>query len=100
MRDDIRDGLKKGLGISLAVLPFGLLFGALAVDNGLTPFEAVLMSGLLYAGASQMVGLELFGQNVAPWLSSPLLMTATRAKSAVFRARVSPAAPLPMINMS
>ena len=68
MRDDIRDGLKKGLGISLAVLPFGLLFGALAVDNGLTPFEAVLMSGLLYAGASQMVGLELFGQNVAPWL--------------------------------
>ncbi len=68
MSDDIKDGLKKGLGIAIAVLPFGLLFGALAVDNGLTTFETVLMSALLYAGASQMVGLELFGQNVAPWL--------------------------------
>lgn len=68
MRKDIADGLRTALVLSIAVLPFGLLFGALAVDNGFTVFEAVAMSALVYAGASQMVGLELYGQQVAPWL--------------------------------
>jgi predicted branched-subunit amino acid permease len=52
----------------LAAAPFGLLFGALAIDNGFTVFEAVLMSAAVFAGASQMVGIELFGETVAPWL--------------------------------
>ena len=30
--------------------------------------EALLMSAMVYGGASQMVGIELFGQHVAPWL--------------------------------
>ena len=30
--------------------------------------EAVLMSATVYGGASQMVGIELFGQKIAPWL--------------------------------
>jgi len=51
-----------------AAAPFGMLFGALAVDNGLTVGEAVLMSGLVFAGASQMVGLELFSSHIAPWI--------------------------------
>jgi predicted branched-subunit amino acid permease len=38
------------------------------VDNGLSAGEAVLMSATVYAGASQMVGIELFGSDVAPWL--------------------------------
>ncbi|TKT80138.1 AzlC family ABC transporter permease [Aquamicrobium sp. LC103] len=61
-------GMRRGIPIMLASAPFGLLFGALAVDNGFTVGEAVLMSATIYAGASQMVGLELFGQKVAPWL--------------------------------
>jgi predicted branched-subunit amino acid permease len=61
-------GLKAGMPIALSVAPFGLLFGALAVDNGMSIGEAVAMSGLVFAGASQMVGLELFGQRIAPWL--------------------------------
>ena len=52
----------------VASAPFGLLFGALAVDNGFTPFEAFLMSASIYGGASQMVGLDLFGAKIAPWL--------------------------------
>ncbi len=63
-----REGIAASIPVSLAIMPFGLLFGALAVDNGFTPAEAVLMSGSLYAGASQMVGLELFGHRVAPWI--------------------------------
>lgn len=61
-------GMRAGLPVVLASAPFGLLFGALAVQNGLTVGEAVAMSALIYAGASQMVGIELFGQKIAPWL--------------------------------
>jgi len=61
-------GVKAGLPVVVASAPFGLLFGALAVDNGFTPFEAFLMSASIYGGASQMVGLELFGAKIAPWL--------------------------------
>lgn len=62
------DGARHGLPVVLASAPFGLLFGALAVQNGLSIGEAVLMSAAVFAGASQMVGLELFGQTIAPWL--------------------------------
>lgn len=62
------DGAKAGLPVMLAAAPFGALFGALAVNNGLTTGEAVLMSAAIFGGASQMVGIELFGQKVAPWL--------------------------------
>lgn len=61
-------GARTSVPVLVAVVPFGLLFGALAVDNGFTVAEAVLMSGLIYGGASQMVGIELFGQKIAPWL--------------------------------
>jgi 4-azaleucine resistance transporter AzlC len=66
--NELRRGVRDSLPIVAAAAPFGLLFGALAVDNGLSVGEAVLMSATVYAGASQMVGIELFGSEVAPWL--------------------------------
>lgn len=68
VRQDILDGIKGGAVIALSTTPFAVLFGAVAVDNGLTIFDAGLMSATIYAGASQLVGIELFGQHVAPWL--------------------------------
>lgn len=65
---DFWGGVKRGLPIVAAGAPFGLLFGAVAIDNGFTIAEAIFMSGTIYAGASQMVGLDLFGQNIAPWM--------------------------------
>jgi 4-azaleucine resistance transporter AzlC len=68
IKRDIIDGVKAAVPVILAAGPFGLLFGALAVDNGFTVSEAVLMSATVYAGASQMVGIDLFGDKIAPWL--------------------------------
>lgn len=65
---DFWAGARLSVPVVVASAPFALLFGALAVDNGLTVFEAVLMSATVYGGASQMVGIELFGQKIAPWL--------------------------------
>ncbi|BCH24134.1 AzlC family ABC transporter permease [Mesorhizobium sp. L-8-3] len=68
LRSEFLAGARAGVPIIIAVAPFGLLFGALAVDNGFSAAEAMLMSALVYGGASQMVGIDLFGQKVAPWL--------------------------------
>ena len=62
------DGARHSVPVVVASLPFGLLFGALAVQNGLSIGEAALMSATIFAGAGQMVGLELFGQVIPPWL--------------------------------
>ena len=67
-RTEFFHGVRASLPIVAAAAPFGMLFGALAVDNGLTVGEAVLMSAIVFAGASQMVGLELFSSHVAPWI--------------------------------
>lgn len=61
-------GAKKCIPVCIAAGPFGALFGALAVEGGMTTFEAVLMSLTIFAGASQMVGVDLFGQNIPPWV--------------------------------
>ena len=66
--NDFWAGVKLGFPVVVASAPFGLLFGALAVENGFTVVEATLMSATIYGGASQMVGIELFGQKIAPWL--------------------------------
>jgi predicted branched-subunit amino acid permease len=65
---DFLAGARTSFPIMVAVAPFGLLFGALAVDNGFSVFDAALMSGIVFGGASQMVGIELFGQHIAPWV--------------------------------
>ncbi len=68
VRSEFFSGMRRSLPVLISAAPFGALFGAVAVDNGFTVGEAVFMSAIVFAGASQMVGLELFGQNVAPWL--------------------------------
>ena len=67
-RSDFKQGLKGGAIIALSSAPFGVLFGAVAIDIGLSFLETLLMSATVYAGASQLVGIELFGQRVEPWL--------------------------------
>jgi 4-azaleucine resistance transporter AzlC len=61
-------GVRSGIPVVVAAAPFGVLFGVIAVDNGFSVADAMLMSAAVYGGASQMVGLELFGQDIAPWL--------------------------------
>lgn len=61
-------GIQAGLIVAMSTTPFGLLFGAIAVDGGVTPLEATLMSGIIFGGASQLVGVQMFGSHVPAWL--------------------------------
>jgi len=67
-RDEIFAGMAAIAPAAIAVVPFGLLLGALAAEKGLSPLEMALMSGLVFAGGSQFVALDLW-TSPAAWAS-------------------------------
>ena len=64
---EIRDGALEILPVLLAAAPIGLLWGTFAAGKGLSPLEAGLMSGSVFAGAAQFVALEVWRDPV-PWM--------------------------------
>jgi predicted branched-subunit amino acid permease len=63
-------GLWQGVRFVLPVLPgaavFGAAFGAVAAAKGLSFTEAVLMSAIVFAGASQLVAMEIWSSQFTP----------------------------------
>ncbi|SDM26103.1 4-azaleucine resistance probable transporter AzlC [Franzmannia pantelleriensis] len=57
-------GLKRMAPLSLFVIAFGLAFGVAAIQRGLSGLETLLMSGMVFAGASQFAALELWGPQI------------------------------------
>ena len=51
------------LPLSLAVLPWGVLFGSLAIQRGFSWIEAQMFSAVIYGGAVQIVTVELMADD-------------------------------------
>jgi len=61
----VRYELIRMLPISLFVVAFGAAFGLAAVQKGLAPLESLLMSTLVFAGASQFAAIDMWGAEVS-----------------------------------
>ena len=46
--------------LMIPVVPFGIIFGVLAIDLGLSPITTMAMSIIIFGGASQIIFLQLF----------------------------------------
>lgn len=55
-----RQGMADIFPVLVSAAPFGIVFGALAAEKGIAFGQIIAMSALMYAGASQMVALELW----------------------------------------
>ncbi len=62
---DLRRGALDTLPILLGVVPFGVTFGIVGLTVGLTPFETILMSLIVFAGAAQFISATMIGMGVA-----------------------------------
>lgn len=62
MNADLRSGVRDCLPLLLGVVPFAMVTGIAAIDAGLTPVQAVGMSAVVYAGASQIAAVDLLGE--------------------------------------
>ena len=60
-----KKGLLDMLPLNLAVLPWGILCGSLAIQRDFTPLEALLMPLIVFAGAAQLVAIELIANNAS-----------------------------------
>ena len=53
-------GLKDGLPLQIGVIPFGIVFGIIGLEAGLSPLQTFFMSSILFGGASQIVFTQLY----------------------------------------
>lgn len=53
-------GMRAILPLIIAVIPIGLVFGAVSAAKGLSALEATLMSVLVFAGGSQFVAMDIW----------------------------------------
>ena len=56
---EFKKGLQAGITIGIGYFPIALTFGLLAKTSGLSIYETVLMSIIVFAGASQYISLSL-----------------------------------------
>ncbi|WP_420491825.1 AzlC family ABC transporter permease [Neobacillus niacini] len=56
---EFKKGLQAGISIGIGYFPIALTFGLLAKTTGLSIYESVLMSMIVFAGASQYISLSL-----------------------------------------
>lgn len=59
MRKNLREGFKTGVPLALGFIPIAMAFGLVARASGLPWYISLLMSFVVYAGASQFVAVNL-----------------------------------------
>lgn len=62
-------GVRMFLPVAISIAAYGLVWGVLAGQAGLSVLEVALMSGLVFAGASQFVALDMWTPGGLPILS-------------------------------
>lgn len=56
---DFKSGVREGLPLALSIFAYGLVYGVLARQAGLSWFESVFMSAAVFAGSSQFVAVSM-----------------------------------------
>lgn len=59
------DGMKTALPVVLGFIPVGIAYAIMAKQNGLTSGQTVLMSAMVFAGASQMMVVGMVTQGAS-----------------------------------
>lgn len=86
---DFITGARDSLPILLGVVPFAMICSVAAVSVGLTPFEAMGMSFIVFAGASQLAVLQLLGEG-AVWLVMILTAWVINLRFTMYSATLAP----------
>ncbi|MCZ6530158.1 MAG: AzlC family ABC transporter permease [Chloroflexi bacterium] len=95
-RSEFLAGVRDLLPILLGVMPFGLIFGALAISVGIPPLAAQFFSLLVFAGSAQFIAVGLIGE-MAPVIVIVVTIFVVNLRHALYSASMSPHfAPLSM----
>jgi predicted branched-subunit amino acid permease len=88
-RAEFAAGVKAEVPLLFGVLPFGLIYGALALQAGIPPMAALAMSSIVLAGSAQFVGTQLFAAG-APGALIILTTLVVNLRHMLYSASVAP----------
>lgn len=88
-RGSFLDGARTVAPVMVGIAPFGLVAGAAAVRVGLSGLHAVGLSVLVFAGASQLAAIELFGEN-APVVMVVVTVLVINLRMTMYSASIAP----------
>ena len=87
--DGFRRGIVAHLPLTVFGAAFGFAFGAAAIDRGMSPLSAGLMSLVVFAGASQFAVLDLWREPL-PLVAITLTTLAVNARHLMLGAAIAP----------
>ena len=88
-RQEFWSGVRDEAPILLGVVPFGLLFGALAISAHLSSLAAQAMSSIIFAGSAQFIAAQLVGTG-SSGLVILMVVFVVNLRHALYSASVAP----------
>lgn len=88
-RNEFFNGVKAELPILAGTMPFGMIFGTLAVASGLPGSIAFGMSSIVFAGSAQFVTAQLIAQ-ATPWFVIILTAAVINVRHVLYSASLAP----------
>ena len=89
LKEEFWKGGRDEAPILLGVAPFGLLYGALAMDAGIGMPAAQAMSSILFAGSAQLIAVRMIGSGI-PVLMIILVVFVVNLRHALYSASIAP----------
>lgn len=83
------EGVKAEIPLLIGVFPFGMIYGALALNAGLTAFASQMMSSIVFAGSSQFIAAQL-AKDAAPGLVIILTIAVVNLRHMLYSASLAP----------
>jgi len=88
-RNNFWEGVRAEVPLLIGVFPFGMIYGALALNAGLSTSVAQLMSSIVFAGSSQFVTTQLLHEG-APGLVILLTIAVVNLRHMLYSASLAP----------
>jgi 4-azaleucine resistance transporter AzlC len=82
-------GVRAVLPLLMGDIPFGMIYGVLALDAGLTPASAQMMSSIVFAGSAQFITAQLVREAV-PGLVIVLTIAVVNLRHMLYSASIAP----------
>ena len=83
------EGVRAELPLLIGVFPFGMIYGALALNAGLSKFASQMMSSIVFAGSSQFVTAQLVHDS-APGFVIVLTIAVINLRHMLYSASLAP----------
>jgi 4-azaleucine resistance transporter AzlC len=88
-RNEFWSGVRDTFPLVVGAVPFGIIFGALAVTNGVSVGGGLAMSAIVFAGSSQFIAAGLVGSGT-PMLIIILTTLVVNLRHALYAASLAP----------